>query len=207
MFIEEAEWIRYSLQQLKTREGDNLVANLGSSTYHFRTKVQPHLQNLIVEPLIKNNWNVVNIDIKKEEGVDIVANVSDHLFGLEYKNTFSLTICTNMLEHVESIPDVINNLMEITKKNGHILITVPYKYKIHFDPIDNGFRPKPSEVFSLFGQGTVEIVRSGIISIHNKVYYPHRNSRFPFWGYREMVKYYLGIRHKVTCLLLKVTNK
>ena len=206
MFIEEALWIKDALQQIDPLKGNNLIANLGSSTKDFRTSVQPHIDEYILKPLAKK-WNVVNIDLKKEDGVDIVANISDPNFANKYNNHFALTMCTNMLEHVESISDVAKNIFSVTIKNGYLLITVPYKYQLHYDPIDNAFRPTPKEIFELFTQGSVEIVSSKIIVITDKKYYPIKLSRFPIWGRRERIKYFFGFRHKVSGILLRLINK
>jgi hypothetical protein len=207
MFIEEAVWLNKTLSALQPSEKNDLVANLGSSGHHYRTVVQPHIHNYIIDLLNKKNWRIMNIDIKKEEGVDLVADISDSAFGKEYENLFSLTICTNMLEHVECIPDVITRLLSVTKKNGYILITVPYKYQLHYDPIDNGFRPKPRQIASLFKKGTVDVLNSHIINIEEKKYYPVKKSKFPLWGYRERIKYFMGKRHKVSAILLQVIDK
>ncbi len=203
MFIEEAQWINRILSSLQPDE-NNLVANLGSSTAYFRTIVQPHIHENIIKPLEKNGWKIVHVDLKKENGVDVVANVSDALFAKEYANFFSLTLCTNMLEHVKNISIVIDNLFTLTRKNGYVLITVPYKYRLHNDPIDNGFRPKPKEIVSLFEDGMVNVINEEIIRIDDKKYYPIKKSKFLLWGYRERIKYFFGIRFKVSSVLLQV---
>ncbi len=87
-----------------------------------------------------NGWSIVNVDLKAEEGVNIVADVTQSNFSAELQFS-ALTICTNMLEHVEDISLVIENLLKITIKGSFILLTVPYKYRKHLDPIDNMFRP------------------------------------------------------------------
>ncbi len=204
MFIEESLWIRKIFGQLKPNSNNNAVANLGSSTHHFRTVIQPHIQANLIEPLVKNCWHIHNIDFKKDEGVNLIADVTSQQFARDYENQFSLTVCTNMLEHVQDISAVINNLLTITITGGYILITVPYKYKLHYDPIDNGFRPKPSEIVSLFPHHSVKVIDSAVIIIHNKAYYQIKKSRFPLSGYRERIKYYLGIKHKVSGVLLQV---
>jgi SAM-dependent methyltransferase len=207
MFIEEALWINEALNEVKPSESNPVIANFGSSTLYFRTVKQPHIHKYIIHPLKKKNWQIINIDIKKEEGVDVAADIADAAFGKEYSNTFSLTLCTNVLEHVENISAVVNNLLAVTKKNGYILVTVPYKYRLHYDPIDNGFRPKPAEIVSLFKKGSVNVLRSRIININDKKYYTVKKSKFFLWSHRERIKYFLGMRHKVSGILLQVIEK
>src|SRR5690349_15120432 len=102
MFVEEAEWIQSVLEVIPLFPENNRVANLGSSTKDFRTKVQPHINTFVIEPLVLKGWNVVHVDYKAMNGVDLVADITKENFAKDLKNNFALTICTNMLEHVEN---------------------------------------------------------------------------------------------------------
>jgi SAM-dependent methyltransferase len=206
MFTEEAKWVEDALRLIKPLPSNKKVANLGSSTAYFREVIQPHINKHVLQPLKENNWQVFNVDLKPEEGVDEVADCTKKEFGQKYANQFGLTICTNMLEHVLDIPLVVQNLLDVTDNNGYIMLTVPYKYRIHHDPIDNGFRPEPKEIFNLFPSNKVSTVTEKIIVIDELDYYPVRKSRFPLWGQRERIKYKLGIKHKVSGILLKVNK-
>ena len=205
MFREESIWIKNSLQKIQPSKNIE-VANIGSSTGYFRKVLQPHIHNNIMDPLKEAGWNVLHVDMKDEPGVDLVADVTKHNFSGQFKNRFGLTICTNLLEHVEDIDLVIQNLVNITCNNGYVLITVPNKYKIHYDPIDNGFRPTPFEIASRFLQmgNPINVVAEDIVTIEEKAYYRIKKSRLPLWGYRDRVKYHLGNRHKVAGILLQV---
>ena len=61
--------------------------------------------------------------------------------------------------------------MSITADGGYILISVPYRYRIHHDPIDNGFRPTPGEILALFPSAQITCVAKAIISITDPFYY------------------------------------
>lgn len=202
MFREEALWIENALKKIKPLSNNNKVANLGSSTKYFREVIQPHIHQHIIQTLFNNNWQVINIDIKADEGVDIVADVTQNSI-LHTVPSSALTICTNMLEHVLDIPMVIKHLIGITTINGYILITVPYKYKKHLDPIDNMFRPTPNQIIELFKNYSIKVVDKGIITIYDKNYYTPKKSHYPLWGYREMIGYYLGKKHKVSGVLIQ----
>jgi len=204
MFREESLWIKNALQKLKPVNGHNEVANIGSSTEHFRRVIQPHIHQNIIHTLDTAGWAVVNVDMKKEPGVDLVADVTKQNFADPFKDRFALTICTNLLEHVEDIKLVTKNLVDITRSGGHLLITVPFKYKIHLDPIDNGFRPTPQQIVDLFNDVAEYIVDSKIISISDKDQYRVKRSKFPGWGYRERVAYYFGKRHKTSGILFSI---
>lgn len=206
MFREESLWIKDALKKLKPKYGNNEAANIGSSTDHFRRVIQPHIHQNIIHTLSESGWRVFNVDMKKEKGVDLVADVTAKDFSSQFKDRFSLTICTNLLEHVEDIKLVTKNLVDITKSGGHILVTVPYKYKIHYDPIDNGFRPTPQQIVNLFNEVAEYIIDSKIISISDKDQYRVRKSRFPVWGYRERLAYYFGKRHKTSGILFSINK-
>ena len=204
MFREESLWIKGAIEKLNHLPNSNEVANIGSSTEHFRKTIQPHIHNNIIAPLQYLGWQVVNVDVKPEQGVDIIADVTSIDFSKNIKDKFALTICTNLLEHVDDIDLVINNLIAITKSGGYILITVPYKYKIHLDPIDNGFRPTPQEIVMLFKQTADKMIDSKIISVSDIDQYHIRKSRFPVWGYRERIAFYFGKRHKTSGVLFSI---
>jgi hypothetical protein len=51
---------------------------------------------------------------------------------------------------------------EIVSPGGYIIISVPYSYPYHADPIDTYFRPSPAELASLFPG--CEIVASNVVS-------------------------------------------
>ena len=204
MFSEESLWIKNALQKIKPVGDNNEVANIGSSTEYFRKTIQPHIHNNIISTLEINGWKVLNVDLKKEEGVDLVADVTKPGFAEPYKNRFAITICTNLLEHVEDIKLVTENLAAITRSGGHILITVPYKYKLHYDPIDNGFRPNPQQIIDLFKEVAEYIVDSSIISIGDIKEYKIKPSRFPVWGYRERIAFLFGKRYKVSGIIFSI---
>jgi len=204
MFREESLWIKTALQKIKPKVFTNEVANIGSSTDHFRKVIQPHIHSNIIETLVSSNWKVINIDLKKEAGVDLIADVTSTNFSDTLNNRFLLTLCTNLLEHVEDINLVVKNLVAITKSGGYILITVPYKYKLHFDPIDNGFRPTPQQIIDLFADVADKVIDSTIVSVSDINQYRIKPSHFPVWGYRERLAYYLGKRHKTSCIIFSI---
>ena len=203
MFREEALWVGNVLEKLGNIP-EKIIANIGSSTSIFRKQIQPHIQEYIFSPLEKSGWQVIHIDIKNEDGVDLVADITDKHFGDTYANRFPVVLCTNMLEHVEDIPLVVSNLYKVCQNNGYLVITVPYKYKKHLDPIDNMFRPTPAEIEALFSPATVIRKNGSVITIRDKAYYRMQKSSFPLWGYRNRIAYYLGFKHKVSGLVLQV---
>ena len=97
-----------------------------------------------------------------------------------------------MLEHVADIGLVARNLMSITADGGYILISVPYRYRIHHDPIDNGFRPTPGEILALFPSAQITCVAKAIISITDPFYYGIKNPGFPSGATMKGLTFFLG---------------
>jgi SAM-dependent methyltransferase len=205
MFAEESLWISTVYDKLDA-DKVRTAGNIGSSSLDFRINVQPHIHKHVIKPLMDKGVRVVNIDLKKETGVDIVADITKPSFGREFESQFDLLLCTNLLEHVTDVKLVVKNLVDAITNRGYILITVPYKYKLHFDPIDNGFRPKPSEIAHLFVGVSNSIIDSAIISINDSREYKKRRSKFPVWGYREKLAYLFGKRYKVSGILLQISK-
>jgi len=205
MFRQEAIWVGNLLKNISTNHKP-VIANIGSSTELFREVVQPHIHEYIFKPLLKKNCTIYHVDVKQEDGVDMVADITQPSFAIQHANAFDVVICTNMLEHVEDIDAVVQNLYAACRNNGHLLITVPYKYRKHLDPIDNMFRPRPEEITALFRPGQVKQVANEVIVVTERNYYKKRRSHYPLWGYREVLGYYLGMRYKVSGVLLQVSK-
>lgn len=203
MFSEESLWIKSAWNKLSPADIES-VGNLGSSSFEFRSKIQPHIQQNIIQPLENRGAKIVNIDLKPLPGVDVIGDITSTEFGKTFENQFSLLICTNLLEHVTDIGTVVDNLVRASRNNGCVLITVPYKYKIHLDPIDNGFRPTPKEIEVLFSGVEHNVIASEIITIRSLREYKIKKSRLPIWGYRSRIKYFLGLKYKVSGILLRL---
>lgn len=78
----------------------------------------------------------VGIDLVKGNGVDLVCNVYDIVkkFG---KNSFDYIIATEIIEHTLNWQKVIQNINEVLKINGKLLITTRSKgCKYHGYPFD-----------------------------------------------------------------------
>ncbi len=146
----EADWIRSTLLALGSAQVSP-VANLGSSTHQFRTVRKPHIEERLMRPLRDAGIEIVHVDMKAEDGVDIVGDLNDPALIAELRaRGFRALICSNMLEHVAD-PAVIARACEsIVDPAGYVIVTVPKVYPWHPDPIDTMFRPAPDEVAQLF---------------------------------------------------------
>jgi hypothetical protein len=146
----EAKHIEMLLASLAT-EAMNPCLNIGSSTAHYRTVEQPHVNAHVFQPLRERGVRIINLDMKEDEGVDLVGDVLDPAFQAKLA-TFHprLVMCTNLLEHLTDPIAFSHACAGIVEPGGFLLVSGPYGYPYHPDPIDTLYRPGPDEIRRLF---------------------------------------------------------
>lgn len=80
----------------------------------------------------------IGVDIEPGKGVDVICNAEDIIerFG---KESFDVVISTELLEHVKNWKKVINNIKDICKDNGIIILTTRSKgFGYHDFGLDGG---------------------------------------------------------------------
>ena len=166
MFIEESIWISKILKQADLRENQS-VLDLGSSTESFRCLDQPFIDYHIFRPLRNKGIRVIHVDSKKSEGVDIVCDLSsvDSEEIIRQMKPSDVVICANFLEHVVDRNLVLARVKMLTKAGGLIIITVPYRYRYHEDPIDTLYRPSNIELEELFAGENYQKIASEILEV------------------------------------------
>lgn len=208
MFREETLWIRAALGQTVTEPLD--VLDVGASTLTFRTQVQPHISENVHTPLVERGCAVRFLDIKADEGVDIVADLTQkNLPPSVFSRRYDLVICCNILEHVADRDTFMANLVRLAKQDGKLLITVPQRYPWHADPIDTMYRPTPDEIAALISRHVpCNTVSATTLSIGDKRYYERAPGRLldrlTFAHKKHLWRYYLQpFRWTVSCILLQ----
>jgi hypothetical protein len=142
---------RKILRKSITGDAPAHVLNLGSSTLEFRTIQSPFINKDIFAHLEKKGVKITHSDIKAGPGIDLVADVtSDEGTKKLMSSGANVILVSNLLEHVEDLNSVIYNLTSLVPQRGSLLITGPYLFPHHPDPIDNGWRPSLEEVSALF---------------------------------------------------------
>lgn len=219
MFIEEAEWINNTLNKYDKDELSPLL-NIGSSSLYFRTVQQSFIHSNIFLPLNSRDVKVLHTDIQKDEGVDLVGDLSDPDFiNLLVNNKFRSILCSNLFEHLEIDVrlKVCHAIDKILIPKGYLIITVPYIYPFHADPIDTWYRPSINELSGLFP--SYEIIESKYVENNNSYFTELKKRPFnlflsalklliPFYKFSEWknnIKYLPNWfrNYKVTCLLLQ----
>ncbi len=218
MLLEEARWVSKRLATIGARQLYPM-ANIGSSTEHFRQVVQPYIDQYLFVPARARNDVVVHVDTKEARGVDLVGDVTDpatqeRLRALSVKSV----LCCNLLEHVTDRQRVCQSLMAAINPGGYIIVSVPYDFPYHEDPIDTLFRPTIAELAGLFpgaelrGSALVRASRFRF-DMHNDYiallkllirvlvpWYKPRNWMRAVRHLRDITKGY-----RVTCLVLRKT--
>lgn len=168
----EAQWIAAQCLQLPLQELSPLL-NIGSSDLKFRTQTQPWIQDELFSPIEEMGVKIFHCDLKAQDGVDIAGDFFDEEVFRTIKATKARSlICSNILEHVLDPGAFIRRCLDLVESGGIIIVTVPFDYPYHADPIDTMFRPSPEEVLALFGEG-ITVIKSGI---------------YPASSYREEVR-------------------
>jgi hypothetical protein len=155
MFRGEARWINERLAPLDPAD-IGVIANVGSSTHQFRTQRQPWIDEELFAPLRARKIPVVHVDLKAEDGVDIVADITtDEGFAQVSAHKPRTVMLCNILEHVYEPDKMAQRAFDLVEPGGRLIVSVPRSYPHHRDPFDTMYRPTPEEVAKLVPDATM----------------------------------------------------
>lgn len=205
MKYEESVWINKKLKEIPTPKK---VLDVGSSTINFRTNFQNYIDENIFKYLRKNDAKIKYLDMKSDKGVDIVADVSIKHFSIEEE--FDLVLCCSLLEHVNDLDTTVKNISTTVGVGGYLIVTMPYKYQYHLDPIDNLNRFSPNKIRNLFWD--FELISSDIVKAKSNPIFRTLNQlrsiitatkkkNYPALKYN--IRHCLFRDSKVSCVLLR----
>ena len=141
MLLQESHWFKNAIE--KFVKDKSVILNIGSQTQYFRARQQPFIQKNIFDALDEKHCKTIHVDMQKAIGVDQVGDVTDHSFLVKLqKYEPDIIICSNILEHLENRSAFCKSLIYIMKSGSLLLVTGPYEFPYHEDPIDTMFRPK-----------------------------------------------------------------
>jgi hypothetical protein len=163
MLAEEAAWFGERLPAGPGR--DRIVLNIGSSTHHYRTVMQPAIDRMIFEPLAGRGYRIVHVDRKADIGVDMVGDLADPTFTDRLRSLRPLIIfCNNLLMHVrpEALSSVIGGISQIASSGSLLFVSGSALYPHTSDPYDNGLRVSDRGIARLFAN--FEVVDSATVS-------------------------------------------
>jgi len=217
MMEPESRWIGQKLIELTENANDFVMLNVGSSTKRFREVSQPHINDNVFKPL-QERCRVDHLDIKAHDGVDLVGDLTNPDFQQELKlKRYDAILCSNLLEHVRSPIEICRSMEECVKSGGYLIVTVPYLYPYHNDPIDTMFRPDVSELSLCFENSSLE--GGAILNDDNSYFtYLFRDKKvmiltairwlIPFYKFEEWKKMISYVPHiftscRVTCVVMR----
>ena len=167
MRTQEAAWIG---EKLRALTGVRVVLNLGSGSKRFREVSKPYIDRDIFDPLVRSGARVVHSDLKSGEGIDISGDLFDPAVQGRLRGLAPDTLLAcNIMEHLprdcrERFPAALDSVLA---PGGVLVITVPYSYPYHADPIDTLYRPSPKELCALFP--TYEVLEARTIESESYV--------------------------------------
>ena len=170
----------------------------------------PHIEKNVFSFLNSRGCRVFHSDFQKYSGVDVVCDLTNPK-SLQFVETLPaprIILLSNVLEHIPKgyLKKVVSNLQSIMSKGDHLIVTVPYRYPYHPDPIDNLFRPSSKELTNLFGSDFDWLERKEFdIGSYKDVFYQmsprKRIGRFLrlFWPFQKPKRYFSNM-HRLTFL-------
>ncbi|HBM45773.1 MAG: Methylase involved in ubiquinone/menaquinone biosynthesis [Parcubacteria group bacterium GW2011_GWF2_38_76] len=112
--------------------GPVLLAGLNPRGFLKKYKIDGKVLNIGSGPR-RIASGVINMDIEKYEGVDIVGDATNMPFD---DNTISAVICDNVLEHVKDPQKVAGEINRVLNVGGVAYISTPFIYPFHSSPYD-----------------------------------------------------------------------
>ena len=158
MLIEERDWIVENIQPYLKDIKE--IIDIGSGSEQYRGEKQPYISELF-EFLQSKSAKLTTLDMDKDSEADVIADISKLA---DWNKKYDLVLATSVLEHIEpvSFESAVNNIKKMVKNGKYLIVTVPYRANIHKQPIDNGFRPSESELFSLF-KNSFSLLKSSLV--------------------------------------------
>ena len=129
--------------------------------------VQPHIERHVFAPLRAQGVAVSHLDAREAPGVDIVSDITT--LDAVPAAGFDAAICTSLLEHVENREHTVHNSGRVLAPGGVLLLTVPQRYPLNFDPIDTGFLPTPDEMSGLVPWS--DVIERSVLTIRHTQHY------------------------------------
>lgn len=145
-------------------------------------KIKPYIKGVTIDlacgsfPLSKQlGVKSYNLDLYPNKLVDLIGDI--HKLPLK-NNSFDTVLFINALEHIKNPEALLAEAKRVMKKNGRLIITIPFLQRYHKDPIDLWrYTPESMKIllkdFKIVYQKEVGRVYTVILD------FLHQNSPFP----------------------------
>lgn len=221
MLREESLWISEKTKEILSQKPFPAI-NIGSSTLKYRTVTQPYIQKNIFSLFTDEKNQVLHIDMKKENGVDLAGNLYDAHFRENLKKLKPrLIFCNNLLMYLnaEMRRKTAEILYDILDTDGYLIVTNSHVFPPAHDPVESYYRATPEimykELFNSFTLLDSNITETGynfysFLKSNPKILLVKFIRLFmPFYKTKEwwfLLKYYtfdLKKNYSASCLFLK----
>lgn len=183
MLINESIWIKEQINKFEFKEGTRIL-NFGAQDINY-LKYQKYIVENVYTPLEKKKCKIINFDLKPGTGIDVYGDLSDENVFQKVKDLkCEYILLFNVLEHVDNVKLFVSLIKKLLNEGNIIMITVPFNYPYHEDPIDNLLRPTPGEIKEMF-EGFI-LLEERIITDYKFIYYLLTN-------YRLLIKYVIRL--------------
>jgi hypothetical protein len=178
--VETAAWTRAVLAEMDLPVGSRAL-DIGSSTLHFRTVEQPHIEEQVLAPLRARGVRIVHLDAKQAPGVDVVYDLDEADGTLADRlGEHALVLLTGILQHLREPARVADLVTRMVAPGGYLVVHHPQSARRSYDPVDHGVRLTPDRLARFFERRGLERVRVESVRIDDPRYYRGLISR-PSW--------------------------
>lgn len=77
-----------------------------------------------------NKATVKTLDINPKSGADYIADITNYNKSLQ-NEMFDIIVCTEVIEHTLNPFKAVDEIYRLLKKNGILLLSVPFNFRIH----------------------------------------------------------------------------
>jgi hypothetical protein len=212
---ETATWTRQVLAGIEFPTGARAL-DIGSSTLHYRTVEQPHIEEQVLAPLRARGVEITHLDVKEAPGIDVVCDLDRADESLVAKlGEHDLVLLAGVLQCLRDPDHAADLTARLVAPGGHLLVHSAETARRTFDPADHMLRLTPTELAELFERRGLERVRADSVRIDDPRYYRGLISRpswtpvrgrfwFPLPGVVERLRLAVpALRWRQSCVLLR----
>jgi len=178
--VETAAWTRAALEEIELAPGSRAL-DVGSSTLHYRTVEQPHIEEQVMAPLRARGVEIVHLDAKRAPGVDVVCDLGTADAGLAARlGGHALVLVCAVLQTLRDPGRAADLAVRALQPGGHLVAHHPESARRSFDPVDHMLRMSPDGLAGMFECRGLERVRADSVRVDDPRYYRGFVSR-PSW--------------------------
>jgi hypothetical protein len=215
MHVETAAWTREALADLPLSPGSRAL-DVGSSTLHYRTVEQPHIEQQVLAPLRARGVEIVHLDAKEAPGVDVVCDLDEADERLADRlGEHELVIVAGVLQFPREPGRAADLAVRVLAPGGYLVAQQAASARRTQDPDDRMLRVSPDELAGIFERRGLERVRAESVRIDDPRYYNGLLSRpswvpvfgrfwFPLPGVTDRARLRIpALRWRQSCVLMR----